>query len=97
MVDRAAADNETARQARAWLDELRAGVDLTFFHGISIGTRVDGPFCYPAPKLEIEDYDRIRDALVAADAPLLRLAPRRRTLTELFQGKEPGTRAEEST
>lgn len=60
LVDRAAADNETARQARAWLDELRAGVDLTFFHGISIGTRVDGPFCYPAPKLEIEDYDRIR-------------------------------------
>ena len=44
-----------------------------------------------------EDYDRIRDALVAADAPLRRLAPRRRTLTELFQGEEPGTRAEEST
>ena len=32
-----------------------------------------------------ELYDRIRDALVAADAPLRRLAPRRRTLTDLFQ------------
>jgi ABC-2 type transport system ATP-binding protein len=32
-----------------------------------------------------EVYDRIRDALVAADAPLRRLAPRRRTLSELFQ------------
>ena len=32
-----------------------------------------------------EGYDRIRDALVAADAPLRRLAPRRRTLSELFQ------------
>ncbi len=32
-----------------------------------------------------EDYDRIRDALVAAGAPLRRLAPRRRTLSELFQ------------
>ena len=31
-----------------------------------------------------EMYDRIRDALVVADAPLRRLAPRRRTLTELF-------------
>ena len=39
-----------------------------------------------------EDYDRIRDALVAADAPLRRLAPRRRTLSELFQ---PGGADEE--
>ncbi len=29
-------------------------------------------------------YDRIRDALVAAEAPLRRMAPRRRALTELF-------------
>ncbi len=34
-----------------------------------------------------EDYDRIRDAIVAANAPLRRLAPRRRTLTELFQSE----------
>ena len=36
-----------------------------------------------------DGYDRIRDALVAADAPLRRLAPRRRTLTELFQPERP--------
>jgi ABC-2 type transport system ATP-binding protein len=30
-------------------------------------------------------YDHIRDALVVADAPLRRLAPRRRALTELFR------------
>lgn len=41
-----------------------------------------------------EDYDRIRDALVAADAPLRRLAPRRRTLSELFQ---PGGADEKDT
>ena len=60
LVDRAAPDNDTARKAKAWLDELRAGVDLTFFRGFSGGSRVDGPFCYPAPNLEIDDYDRIR-------------------------------------
>lgn len=30
-------------------------------------------------------YDHVRDAVVEADAPLRRLAPRRRALTELFQ------------
>ncbi|MGI9659502.1 MAG: ABC transporter ATP-binding protein, partial [Gaiellaceae bacterium] len=35
-----------------------------------------------------EVYDRIRDALVAAEAPLRRLAPRRRTLTDIFQSDE---------
>jgi len=60
LVDRAADDNETARQAKAWIDELRAGVDLTFFHGIELGQNGEAPFCYPAPKLEIDDYDRIR-------------------------------------
>jgi ABC-2 type transport system ATP-binding protein len=39
-----------------------------------------------------ESYDRIRDALVASGAPLRRLAPHRRTLTELFQ---PGGAGEE--
>ncbi len=30
-------------------------------------------------------YDQVRDALVEAEAPLRRMAPRRRALTELFQ------------
>ncbi len=60
LVDRAEPDNETAKQAKAWLDELRAGVDLEFFHGFAGSSRVDGPFCYPAAHLELEDYDRIR-------------------------------------
>ena len=34
-----------------------------------------------------EEYDDIRDALVEADAPLRRLAPRRHHLTEIFQGE----------
>jgi riboflavin synthase alpha subunit len=33
-------------------------------------------------------YDHVRDALVAAKAPLRRMAPRRRALTELFERKE---------
>ncbi len=32
-------------------------------------------------------YDLVRDALVEAAAPLRRLAPRKRALTELFEGK----------
>ncbi|MCG8466721.1 MAG: ABC transporter ATP-binding protein [Gemmatimonadetes bacterium] len=34
-------------------------------------------------------YDRIRDAIVAAEAPLRRLAPQRRALTELFTPEDP--------
>lgn len=60
LVDRSSPDNTTASQARAWLDKLRAGVDLQFFHGLESWVRVDGPFCYPAPDLELKDYDRIR-------------------------------------
>jgi hypothetical protein len=30
-------------------------------------------------------YDHVRDALVEAEAPLRRMAPRRRELTELFE------------
>jgi hypothetical protein len=30
-------------------------------------------------------YDHVRDALVEAQAPLRRMAPRRRALTELFE------------
>ncbi len=31
-------------------------------------------------------YEQVRDALVEAEAPLRRMAPRRRELTELFEG-----------
>ena len=41
-----------------------------------------------------EAYDRIRDALVAAEAPLRRLAPRRRTLTDIFQAERSKPDAE---
>jgi len=34
-----------------------------------------------------EVYDHVRDALVEARAPLRRMAPRRRALTELFEAK----------
>ena len=37
-------------------------------------------------------YDQIRDALVEADAPLRRLAPQRRTLSELFEPREANDR-----
>ncbi|MCH7734233.1 MAG: ABC transporter ATP-binding protein [Chloroflexi bacterium] len=36
-----------------------------------------------------DDYDVIRDAIVAADAPLRRLAPRRHELTEIFERQDP--------
>ena len=32
-------------------------------------------------------YDHVRDALVEAEAPLRRMAPRRRALTEIFERK----------
>jgi hypothetical protein len=32
-------------------------------------------------------YDQVRDAVVEAGAPLRRMAPRRRTLTELFENR----------
>ncbi|NOY30732.1 MAG: HEAT repeat domain-containing protein [Planctomycetes bacterium] len=60
LADRAEADNETAQEAKVWLAELRENVDLGFYHGFNGSSRVDGPFCYPAPNLELEDYDRIR-------------------------------------
>jgi ABC-2 type transport system ATP-binding protein len=40
-------------------------------------------------------YDEVRDALVEAGAPLRRMAPRRRTLTELFEKKPSMRRREE--
>jgi ABC-2 type transport system ATP-binding protein len=36
-------------------------------------------------------YDQVRDALVEAGAPLRRMAPRRRALTELFEREPAGT------
>ena len=33
-------------------------------------------------------YDHVRDAIVEAEAPLRRLAPRKRELTELFEGRD---------
>jgi hypothetical protein len=33
-------------------------------------------------------YDHVRDAVVEAQAPLRRMAPRRRALTELFEHAE---------
>ncbi|MFH0965032.1 MAG: HEAT repeat domain-containing protein [Planctomycetota bacterium] len=53
-------DDPVAREAREWLEELRGRVDLVFFHGFSGSSRVDGPFSYPAPGMEIQDYDEIR-------------------------------------
>jgi len=60
LIYSVSADDQTAQQAKAWLGELRASVDRVFFHGFSGSSRVDGPFCYPAPQLEIEEYNRIR-------------------------------------
>jgi ABC-2 type transport system ATP-binding protein len=36
-------------------------------------------------------YDQVRDALVEAQAPLRRMAPRRRALTELFEREHTGS------
>jgi hypothetical protein len=37
---------------------------------------------------DVSVYDQVRDALVEAQAPLRRMAPRRRELTELFEREE---------
>jgi hypothetical protein len=44
----------------------------------------DGPGLYVEGPDELI-YDQVRDALVEAEAPLRRMAPRRRALTELFE------------
>jgi len=41
------------------------------------GLTIEGP--------DASVYDHIRDALVESEAPLRRMAPRRRALTELFE------------
>lgn len=62
----------------------RRGVSVTDDGG---GLTIEGP--------DESVYDHVRDALVEAEAPLRRMAPRRRALTELFRrdGDEPATRA----
>ena len=50
------------------------GVVVTIDH---TGLTIEGP--------DESVYDHVRDALVEAQAPLRRMAPRRRALTELFE------------
>jgi ABC-2 type transport system ATP-binding protein len=52
----------------------RRGVQV---HVERTGLTIEGP--------DESVYDHVRDALVEADAPLRRMAPRRRALTELFE------------
>ena len=52
----------------------RRGVAVSTDHG---GLTIEGP--------DESVYDHVRDALVEAQAPLRRMAPRRRALTELFR------------
>jgi ABC-2 type transport system ATP-binding protein len=52
----------------------RRGVVVTADGG---GLTIEGP--------DVSVYDHVRDALVEAQAPLRRMAPRRRALTELFE------------
>jgi ABC-type uncharacterized transport system ATPase subunit len=52
----------------------RRGVVVTAEGG---GLTIEGP--------DVSVYDHVRDALVEAQAPLRRMAPRRRALTELFE------------
>ena len=86
LVTSAPAGNETAAEARAWLEELRAGVDRQLFHGFEGWMRNDGWFAYPAPALELPDYDRIRQraadyalALGAADLDTFAAVPHTRS------------------
>ena len=80
LVADAGPDNEAAAAARTWLDELRNGIDRQLFHGFEGWMRNDGWFAYPAPELELADYDRIRRraaeyALQLGAASLDRFAP----------------------
>ncbi|HEX6643878.1 MAG TPA: hypothetical protein VF037_04330, partial [Gemmatimonadales bacterium] len=52
----------------------RRGIRVAFDGG---GMTIEGP--------DGSVYDQVRDALVEAEAPLRRMAPRRRALTELFE------------
>jgi hypothetical protein len=52
----------------------RRGVTVTSERG---GLTIEGA--------DVSMYDHVRDALVEAQAPLRRMAPQRRALTELFE------------
>jgi ABC-2 type transport system ATP-binding protein len=65
-------------------EELVAALDR---HGIRV-TREAGGLLIEGPDESV--YDHIRDALVEAEAPLRRMAPRRRALTELFERDADG-------
>ena len=56
-------------------------------HGIRV-TREAGGLLIEGPDESV--YDHIRDALVEAEAPLRRMAPRRHVLTELFEREHAG-------
>ena len=64
---------DTNREALVLALEKRGVVVTADGHGLYI----EGP--------DESVYDHVRDALVEAEAPLRRMAPRRRALTELFQ------------
>ncbi len=64
---------DTNRERLVVALEKRGVVVTTDGHGLYI----EGP--------DESVYDHVRDALVEAEAPLRRMAPRRRALTELFQ------------
>ncbi len=64
---------DTNRERLVQALEERGVVVTTDGHGLYI----EGP--------DESVYDQVRDALVEAEAPLRRMAPRRRALTELFQ------------
>jgi ABC-2 type transport system ATP-binding protein len=55
----------------------KRGVTVTPDRG---GLTIEGP--------DVTVYDHVRDALVEAQAPLRRMGPRRRELTELFEREE---------
>jgi ABC-2 type transport system ATP-binding protein len=61
----------------AALDRRRVAVTLDH-----TGLTIEGP--------DETVYDQVRDALVEAQAPLRRMAPRRRALTELFEREQVG-------
>jgi ABC-2 type transport system ATP-binding protein len=60
----------------------RRGVQVAVEH---TGLTIEGP--------DESVYDHVRDALVEAEAPLRRMAPRRRALTELFEPTTMSSRA----
>jgi len=68
------------------VDSNRAGL-MAALEKRGVRVTVDGSgFTIQGPDESV--YDHVRDALVEAEAPLRRMAPRRRALTELFEQPE---------